>query len=602
MTSDLQTISGAPQGQPHAAMPKSPKSRTQAPTAGGLQPAATAGMAEDAEDAAAPATAKRRRKLKKRANRANVHEKQLSGLLSKARQKAPARREGTPELAKGARRGRRGATLSLYESGTVTKAIAEPEPPKFQWQARLLAKRFPKCTPEQIAEALDCFDGDTDKAGIICERQSRNAALGGPALGAKDEPLSMEELEVLGSKQLAQLAKKLRFNVSGNANELRHRLAALVGLTPDVMVRLEWILDAALAAELPSIDRQGAAIIRSHIAEGRFTAVHYIQMFTERLRITDDDDVDDAAVDSDEEDAGEAGAGQDGEGGSRQGTPDQPFTVEEGALRRDVYKRLRKARCGKHLRMRARLCHADKLRSAGTLASTLGGADFALGFDEDGNEVALGSTWKRASQLLELEIGSDDGSGSSDEEEEKEANRTDDLAARRRREWQKSERDVDGWHTAPTGSWVDVAALAQNPGGKRQGGGSAGLAALVVPRGRSPPVSPPGDLPSSPSLRKKCVVQEREERFANLSLEASKGFGGGRTDPDLEAWRADLQRRREDAGRVGWQLTRRLPDLDLKPVWLEGVEGGYLAMYERLAAAEALRVRSPHAPMRLLEL
>jgi hypothetical protein len=33
------------------------------------------------------------------------------------------------------------------------------------------------------------------------------------------------------------------------------------------------------------------------------------------------------------------------------------------------------------------------------------------------------------------------------------------------------------------------------------------------------------------------------------------------------------------------QLTRQLPDLDLKPVWLAGVDGATFDFYERLAAA-----------------
>ena len=520
---------------------------------------------------------KRSAKLKKRANRVGGHERALSSLLSKAKLKAPETREGTPEALKGARRG---ATLSLYESGVVTKALAEPEPPKHHWQARLLAKRFPKCTPEQIDEALDCYDGDTDKAGIICERQSRNAALGGAALSAKDEPLTMEELELLDSKQLAQLAKKLRFNVSGNANELRMRLAALVGLTPDVMVRLEWILDATLPAKLSSIDREGAAIIRSHVAEGRFTAIHYITMFTERLRISDKVAI---AAESDEE----AEPEPEPEPEPEEVKPDTPPEIADGALRREVYKNLRKARCGKRLRMRTRLTYAAKLRGAGTLAlgSMMDADSFSFGFglEEDANEAPLGSTRQRTSQLLQVEDGGSD-DGSSDDEGERfaiRANRTDDPAARRKAAWRQQEREADGWFTAPTTSWSadGIAAL-----GRKGGGGNNGLAALVVPRGRVPPASPPGDNPSSPP-RPLTALNSTAHSLSLDPLVANVDPEKGLLDPDLELWRADIQRRRHDAGKVAWQLTRQLPDLDLKPVWLAGVDGATFTFYERLAAA-----------------
>ncbi len=518
---------------------------------------------------------KKRAKLNQRENRTNQYEKQLSGLLSKAKPKAPV--DGDSSEYKG-RRCRRGATLTLYQSGKVTEAIKEPDPPKYAWQSRLLAKRFPKCTAEQIAEALRCFDGDTDKASIICERQSRNAE--GPVLGAGDQPLSMEELDVLGSKQLAQLAKKLRFKLVGNENQMRQRLAALVGLSPDVMVRLEWILDAAMAAKLPSIDREGAATIRAHIAEGRFTAAHYIQMFTERLRISEADAIDEPESDPEEENP--ADADQD----AVQPLADShaaPAVVNEGALRHDVYKRLRKVRCGKHLRIRVRLSHADKLRNAGTLAgSSPGSADFRVLMDMDRQEVALGSTWKRASQLLDFEVHSDDGSDNNDEE-------VVGLAARRRREWRASEHDVDSWFTGSNRSTANVVALATEGAQVGQQFSVAGkLGALVIPRGMSPPV----DSPSSPvkgHRRRQPLPENRvmmERRLANIG----QPIGGLSTvDPDLEAWREDLQRRRVDAAKIGLQLTRRLPDLDLKPVWLDDVEGNQLAMYDQLATAGRAR-------------
>ena len=357
---------------------------------------------------------------------------------------------------------------------------------------------------------------------------------------------------------------------------MRQRLAALVGLTPDVMVRLEWILDAALAAKLPSIDREGAATIRAHIAEGRFTAAHYIQLFTERLRVSEPDEAEELAGDTDAADLEDA---DDPEMSTEEALPGTPAAIKEGALRHNVYRRLRNSRCGKHLRIRERLSHADKLRCAGTLASsTLGCADFRA-LLEMGDEHALGSTWKRASQLFQLELDPKDGSESRGEE-------PGNLAAQRRRDWRESEHDVDGWlSVSANNSMADVlsAATTARVQLEQHSSKSDRLDALVVPRGRSPPV----DMPSSPLRQRQSHLPT--ERVASMIGQLT--VGSSTADPDLEAWRADLQQRRADAGRVGLQLSRRLPDLDLKPVWLDGVSRGYLATYDRLATAG--RARSP---------
>ena len=539
------------------------------------------------------AEADRRANRKQRANAANQHEKQLRSLLSKSIRSRPAVLAGGPSGTESFRRGRRGATLTLYESGNVAEAVAEPESPKYAWQARLLTKRFPKCTAEQIAEALEVFDGDTDKASIICERQSRNAA--GPALGAMNVPLSMPELEALGAQQLAQLAKELHFNVVGNENEMRQRLAALVGLTPDVMVRLEWILDAALAAKLPSIDREGAATIRSHIAAGRFTAAHYIGMYTERLRTSEANEAEEQIEDSEKEDATVADTGT--AESVPPGTP--PAAAKEGALRHEVYARLCKARCAKHLRIRARLSRADKLRRTGIVASsTLGSADFRVLLAAD--DEPLGSTWKRASQVLDFAIGSDNGCEGGDEEA--------DLAAWQRRDGQDREHVVNSWLSAPIALAADVDALAAHTGAdlgqhattggdKLSAPGLSGgdkLSAPVFRRGRN---SPPADAPSSPvHSRRQDQSRPRnhrdhavlERRFESICQSLGNSDAA---DSDLEEWRAEMQRRRADASRVGMQLIRQLPRLDLKPVWLGGIEGGCLAVYDRLATAG--RARSP---------
>ena len=547
----------------------------------GLPPAPLS--VEHMADGARPGKAAAERRAK--GKRANHHEKQLRSLLSKSITSRPAAvLSGGPSDNESFRRGRRGATLTLYESENVAEAVAEPESPKYLWQARLLAKRFPKCTGEQIAEALEVFDGDTDKASIICERQSRNAA--GPVLGAMDKPLSMPELEALGAKQLAHLAKQLRFKVVGNAHEMRQRLAALLGLTPDVMVRLEWILDAALAAKLPSVDREGAATIRSHIAAGRFTAAHYIRMYTERLRISEADETEEQSEDSDEEDSTVADQGT-VEDSDAPGTP--PLVAQEGALRHEVYARLRKARCAKHLRIRARLSRAAKLRGTGTLAgSTLGSADFRALIDSD--DEALGSTWKRASQVIDFAIGSDDGCEGGDEV----AN----LTAWRTRDWPEREHDVDSWLSGPNNLTADVVALAAHAHLEQHTSSHGKLSALVLPRGRR---SPPVDVPSSP-VRSRRHEHSRprnhkdhtmlERRFENIC----QALGSSDTsDTDLEAWRTELQRRRLDASRIGMQLIRQLPDLDLKPVWLDGIERGHVAVYDRLATAG--RARSPCSPL-----
>ena len=463
-----------------------------------------------------PDTTKPKRRAGRGRRAADTNERQLGQLLAKARSPvagAPvhsAHSADTPSLP---RRGRRGATISLY-GGIAAEAAAtsaEPAAPAFTWQLRLLAKRFPKCSEAQIVEALQCYGGDTDKAGIICERYARQSD--GVGLGVADEPLSIEELDSLGLKQLRQLARRLRFRVGGNAVELRQRLAALVGLTPDVMVRLEWVLDAALAAKLPSIDREGAAIIRQNIAEGRFTAVHYITMYTERLRLADGEEPEPepepkpkqrSAVTQAEHQIHVRGIGVDGWDGTEEGvgryeneesleeifgafgtfiqatirhriadgqntswalvtmgdleSVDRALAApavmagtnklvlnryskkqaaastgamarvqkeaglsreeviesssdgtgcsdlppsEHAPLGRRVYRRLRKARCGDTTRMRTRLVHAARLRQSGRLSATLGPAEF--GFSADGAEVPMGSTWKRASQLLQEE-------------------------------------------------------------------------------------------------------------------------------------------------------------------------------------------------------
>ena len=138
-------------------------------------------------------------------------------------------------------------------------------------------------------------------------------------------------------------------------------------------------------------------------------------------------------------------------------------------------------------------------------------------------------------------------------------------------------------------TWINVVALATEGAQVGQQSSVAGkLGALVIPRGMSPPV----DSPSSPvkgHRRRQPLPENRvmmERRLANIG----QPIGGLSTvDPDLEAWREDLQRRRVDAAKIGLQLTRRLPDLDLKPVWLDDVEGNQLAMYDQLATAGRAR-------------
>ena len=83
-----------------------------------------------------------------------------------------------------------------------------------------------------------------------------------------------------------------------------------------------------------------------------------------------------------------------------------------------------------------------------------------------------------------------------------------------------------------------------------------------------------------------------ERMFENICQSLGSSDTG---DTDVEAWRTELQRRRVHASRGGMQLIRQLPDLDLKPVWLDGIERGHVAVYDRLATAG--RARFPRSPL-----
>ena len=185
-----------------------------------------------------------------------------------------------------ARRGRRKAVVQLqahFSTPEQSESEADPEDSDaFTWQRRLLANRFLKCTDVQILEALRTYAGDTDKAAIICERYARQSD---GQVTDGDLVTSVEVLENMDLDALMELARGHGFELKGSATELRNRLGALLGLSKNVMIRLEWVLDAALAADLPSIDHEGAATIRTNVAQGRFSAQHYISMYTERLYV-----------------------------------------------------------------------------------------------------------------------------------------------------------------------------------------------------------------------------------------------------------------------------------------------------------------------------
>jgi hypothetical protein len=344
-------------------------------------------------------------------------ERRLGAMLREA---AKAGGAHTPLVEGGARRGnrrRRGAIISMYgepasppTDGSPTEPGGGPEGGEDAPDRRkveLLRRRFPKCTDMQVVESLRIYHGDTHRAGVVCERFARENEFGSASR------LTMAELEGMRIDELQALAREHRIMVGGSAVQMRHWLAALFGVTPDILVRLEWVLDAALAAGLPSIDRAGVSLIRSHVASGRFTASHYISMYTDRIRAPA------AMAEEEEEGVGAASPASSphlaGRGTVREGVavaaaapppPAQREVQKSGAgsrqlgaptpqLRRGVYGSLCRARVGSASSLRERLQFASRLRRRSDRTSGGSGNTGAGAGGSTGTSVAVGLQRRR---------------------------------------------------------------------------------------------------------------------------------------------------------------------------------------------------------------